>query len=235
MRLVAIFMLMLSAVHMNIAYAENKTDTLNDYTSKINYSVGYQIGSDFKYQETEVRIDAIIKGIEDAVSDSQPMMSKQEMNQTMAALGKKVTEIKQKLRKQYTEEYAEKNRQFLVENSKKKGIVTTESGLQYKIVDAYRGNSGRKRPKPDSKVLVNYTGKLIDGTVFDSSYKRGKPSNFKVDQVIKGWSEALQIMRQGDHWMLFIPAELAYAEKGAGSSVPPNSTLIFDVELIAVQ
>lgn len=235
MRFVTVFVLTLCSAVSGMVYAGNHSDVLEDDTSKLNYSVGYQIGSDFKYQETEVRTDAIIKGIEDAMLGNEALMSKQEMNTTMAALGKKVTEIKQKHRLQQANEYAEKNRLFLVENAKKKGVVTTESGLQYRVIDIYKGRNNRKKPGPDNKVLVQYTGKLIDGTVFDSSYKRGKPATFKVNQVIKGWSEALQLMGQGEHWQLFIPAELAYGDKGAGSAVPPNSTLIFDVELIAVQ
>lgn len=235
MRSLAVYTLAFISVQSANVFADSQSAVLNDDAAKLNYSVGYQIGSDFKYQEIEVRTQAIIKGIEDAMSDSEALMSREEMKQTMADLGKKVTEIKQKNRQQFADEYAEKNRQFLVENGKKKGVVTTDSGLQYRVVDIYRGRSERKKPKADSTVVVNYTGKLIDGTVFDSTYERGKPASFKVNQVIKGWSEALQLMSQGEHWVLCIPAELGYGDKGAGSAIPPNSTLIFDVELIAVQ
>lgn len=214
-----------------VAYADNAVE-LKDYSSKLNYSVGYQIGSDFKVQRTEVRPDAIIKGIEDALSGNEALMSKEEMQQAMAELGKKVTAIKQEYRKK-VEEYAEENRQFLVENAKRPDVVTTESGLQYRIIDK-RPRNERRKPGPESEVLVKYTGTLIDGTVFDSSAQRGKPTSFKVNQVIMGWQEALQLMGQGDHWQLFIPAELAYGDRLV-STIPRNSTLIFDVELIAVK
>lgn len=234
MRLLAVSLLTIFTVQITNAYAENKSEVLKDDTAKLNYSVGYQIGSDFKYQEMEVRAEAILKGIEDAISGSNALMSKAEMRQTMADVGKQVADLKKKKRQQFIDDYAEKNRQFLVENSKKKGIITTDSGLQYRVLEV-GGGGGGKQPKADSKVLVHYSGRLLDGTEFDSSRKRGKPASFQVNQVIKGWTEALQLMRRGDHWLIYIPSELGYGVKGAGTDIPPNSTLIFDVEILAVQ
>ena len=148
----------------------------------------------------------------------------------MADVGKKVADLKRKKRQQVSD-YTEKNKQFLVENGKKPGITTTASGLQYRVNKPGRGN----HPGSSDKVLVHYRGRLINGTEFDSSYKRGKPASFQINKVIKGWTEALQLMKQGDHWQLFIPAELAYGVKGAGRNIPPNSTLIFDIEFISFQ
>lgn len=228
MRLLAVSLLTIFTGQISTVYAEGQPAVLNDEAARLNYSVGYQIGSDFKQQEFEVRPEAVLKGIEDAMSGNKGLMSKAEMRQTMADVGKKVAELKRKKRQQ-AGSYTEKNKQFLVENGKKPGITTTASGLQYRVNKPGRGNL----TKLDARVLVHYRGRLIQGTEFDSSYKRGKPSSFQVNKVIKGWTEALQLMKQGDHWQLFIPAELAYGVKGAGANIPPNSTLIFDVELIS--
>lgn len=228
MRLLAVSLLTIFTGQISTVYAEDQSALLKDETAGLNYSVGYQIGSDFKQQEFEVRTDAVLKGIEDAISGGNALMSKQEMQQTMADVGKKVAELKQKKRQQVGG-YTEKNKQFLVENGKKPGVTTTASGLQYRVNKPGRGD----HPGLTDKVLVHYRGRLINGTEFDSSYKRGKPSSFQVNQVIKGWTEALQLMKQGDHWQLFIPAELAYGVKGMGTTIPPNSTLIFDIEFIS--
>jgi FKBP-type peptidyl-prolyl cis-trans isomerase FklB len=213
------------------SHAAEQSAVLKDDAARINYSVGYQIGSDFRQQEVEIRPEAVLKGIEDAMSGSKALMSKQEMQHTMADMGKRVTELKKKKLQQIAE-YTEKNKQFLVENGKKPGVITTKSGLQYRVSKPGRGT---KSPGLNDKVMVNYRGRLINGTEFDSSYKRGKPAIFQVNKVIKGWTEALQMMKRGDHWQLFIPAELAYGAKGSGTTIPPNSTLIFDIEFISIQ
>lgn len=123
------------------------------------------------------------------------------------------------------------NQQFLTENKTKDGIITTDSGLQYKIIEAGSG----KRPNLKNQVTVHYTGKLTDGMVFDSSVERDEPATFGVDQVIAGWTEALQLMPQGAKWQLFIPQELGYGDRGVGSDIPPFSTLVFDVELLEIK
>ncbi len=228
MRLLAVSLLTIFTGQISFVYAEDQPAVLKDEAARLNYSVGYQIGSDFKQQEFEVRPEAVLKGIEDAMSGSNGLMTKQEMRQTMADVGKKVADLKRKKRQQVSG-YTEKNKQFLVENGKRPAITTTASGLQYRVLETGGGN----HPKPDDKVMVRYRGKLVDGTPFDSS--RDTPAIFQVNKVIKGWTEALQLMRRGDHWQLFIPSELAYGVKGAGSTIPPNSTLIFDVELISIQ
>ena len=122
------------------------------------------------------------------------------------------------------------NELFLANNKKSEGVVTTASGLQYKVISASKG----KMPKASDNVTVHYTGRLIDGVVFDSSRERNEPATFKVDGVIEGWTEALQLMHEGDKWTIFIPASIGYGEQGAGNQIPPHATLIFDVELIKV-
>jgi len=230
MRILAVSLLTMFAAQLNNVYADEQSDILKDDAARLNYSVGYQVGSDFKQQEFEVRPDAVLQGIQDAMT-GKSLMSKEEMRRTMADVGKQVAELKQKKRQQISE-YTEKNRQFLVENARKPGVITTDSGLQYRINKPGRGGI---HPKLSESVLMHYRGRLIDGTEFDSSYKRGKPASFQVNKVVKGMAEALQLMQRGDHWQLFIPAELAYGEKGAGTSIPPNSTLIFDIEFISIQ
>jgi FKBP-type peptidyl-prolyl cis-trans isomerase FklB len=225
-----VFALFAAGLTTNLCYAE-EPPPLDDQTAKINYSVGYQIGSDFRLQEIEIRQDAVIRGIRDALQDAAPLMTQPEMREAMADLGQRVTELKDQQRKAQLQQRLDENLAFLEENAKKHGITTTASGLQYRVIE----QGGGKHPKPDDKVLVSYRGKLIDGSVFDSTYEDGKPVTLQVDQLIKGWSEALQLMQRGDHWQLFIPPDLAYGEKGEGAIIPPNSALIFDVELIAIQ
>lgn len=204
---------------------------LVDETAKINYSVGYQIGSDFKYQDIEIRPEAVLQGIEDALRANQSQMTAAEMKQVMVDLGKRLAEKKREQRKVRLEQLQQQSEDFHKENRKKHGVVTTESGLQYRILEKGHG----KQPAADDTVLVHYAGKLINGTLFDSSLSRGKPASFRVDKVIKGWSEALQMMKTGDRWQLYIPPELGYGEKGTPPKIPPYSTLIFDVELISIE
>jgi len=124
----------------------------------------------------------------------------------------------------------EEGERFLLENKTKPDVTTTASGLQYQVLTVGKG----KTPTPNDQVTVHYTGKLLDGTEFDSSVRRGSPATFGVTQVIAGWTEALQLMREGDKWVLFIPENLAYGDRGAGSQIPPYATLVFEIELIKV-
>jgi FKBP-type peptidyl-prolyl cis-trans isomerase FklB len=199
---------------------------LSSDTAKINYSVGYQIGGDFKLQGVEMQAETVNRGIQDALSGADPLMTPEEMQATMAELGKRIAD--QRTREKYlAKTRAEsENAEFLVANAKKEGVVTTPSGLQYKVLDAGSGQS----PKSTDTVTVNYRGTLIDGKEFDSSYKRGKPATFRVDGVIAGWTEALQMMKEGAKWQLFIPYQLAYGERGQLR----EKTLIFDVELLSI-
>jgi FKBP-type peptidyl-prolyl cis-trans isomerase FklB len=199
---------------------------LDSDTAKINYSVGYQIGGDFKRQGVEMQQEMVLRGIQDALSGAEPLMTQEEMQTTMAELGKRIADQRNR-EKQLAKTTAEKeNMDFLLANAKKEGVVTTPSGLQYKVIEAGTGRT----PKATDTVTVNYRGSLINGKQFDSSYDRGKPATFRVDGVIAGWTEALQMMKEGAKWQLFIPQELAYGERGQLR----DKTLIFDVELLSI-
>ena len=194
--------------------------------AKINYSVGYQIGGDFKLQGVEMQPETVIRGIQDALSGAEPLMTPEEMRITMGELGKRIADQRAREKQLAKTRVEKENMEFLVTNAKKEGVVTTPSGLQYKVIEP---GSGRT-PKLTDTVTVNYRGSLIDGKEFDSSYKRGKPATFRVDGVIAGWTEALQMMKEGAKWQLFIPHRLAYGEKGPLR----EKTLIFDVELLSI-
>jgi FKBP-type peptidyl-prolyl cis-trans isomerase FklB len=197
---------------------------------KINYSIGHQIGGDFKRQGIELDPDLVVKGIQDALAGNKPLMTPEEMRKTLVDLKKKIVADRRKQHREQAEKNLAEGKAFLAENAKKKGVKTLPSGLQYKVIKKGTGTS----PKKTDSVTVHYRGTLVDGTEFDSSYKRGKPATFRVDGVIAGWTEALQLMKPGAKWQLFIPANLAYGERGARSRIEPNSALIFEVELTKV-
>ncbi|MGZ3524516.1 MAG: FKBP-type peptidyl-prolyl cis-trans isomerase N-terminal domain-containing protein [Thermodesulfobacteriota bacterium] len=194
---------------------------------KISYIVGMDIGNNLKKQSIGVNPKVLAKGIEDALAGAKPLLTEQEIQETMMAFQKEM------LAKQA--EVAKKNKTegeaFLAENKKKEGVKALPSGLQYKVIKAGTG----KKPKSSDTVTVNYRGTLIDGTEFDSSYKRGQPATFQVSGVIPGWTEALQLMEEGAKWQLFIPSNLAYGERGAGGVIGPNATLLFEIELVSIQ
>ena len=199
---------------------------LGSDNAKINYSVGYQVGSDFKIQGVDMQSELVIRGIQDALSGAAPLMTQEEMRMTMGELGNRIAA--ERTREKYMAKIrAEKeNQDFLVANAKKEGVITTPSGLQYRVIEPGTGRT----PKATDTVTVNYRGTLIDGKEFDSSYRRGKPATFRVDGVIAGWTEALQMMKEGAKWQVFIPQELAYGERGPLR----DKTLIFDIELLSV-
>ncbi len=222
--------MLLSVILMsNLCLAEEKPD-LEDEKAKANYSVGYQIGGDFKRQGVEINPEMLVKGIQDALSGEKGLMTPQERRNTLVNLQRQVAAQQEQDKPEQAREYPGEGREFLIENSKKEGVKTTDSGLQYRIVAEGSG----KMPKSTDTVTVHYRGTLIDGTEFESSYSRGKPATFGVGRVIAGWTEALQMMKEGARWQLFIPSKLAYGDKRTGN-IEPNSTLIFDVELISVQ
>jgi FKBP-type peptidyl-prolyl cis-trans isomerase FklB len=210
--------------------AAGETPEIKDENDKISYSIGHQIGDDFKRQGVELRSDLVVKGIKDAMDGSKPLMTPEEMNRTLVELKRKVTVAQQGGAKKAAEKSRAAGEAFLAENRKKEGVVTLPSGLQYKVLKEGEGEP----PGPAARVTVQYRGTLLDGTEFDSSYKRNQPATFKVNGVIRGWTEALQLMKPGAKWQLFIPANLAYGDRGAGASIPPGSTLIFEVELLSV-
>lgn len=191
---------------------------------KFSYALGISLGRNLKDLSIEnLNIEDFAKAINDYLSNNPLAMEDAEardiVNNTFA-----------KMESKRNATVVEKGQKFLAENAKKENIVALPSGLQYEVINEGMGKS----PKADDQVKCHYEGTLIDGTLFDSSIKRGEPAVFGVSQVIKGWVEALQLMKEGSKWRLYIPAELGYGAQGAGEMIPPHSTLIFDVELIEV-
>jgi len=203
---------------------------LKDQKEKVSYSIGLDIGSTLKRQLIDVNEELLKKGIQDGLSGAKPLMTDEQTKETMSTFQKDMIAKQAAAKKVTGEKNAAEAKKFLAENKTKEGVKTTASGLQYKVLKDGTGPS----PKATETVKVNYRGTTIDGTEFDSSYKRGQPATFPVNRVIKGWTEALQLMKVGSKYQLFVPADLAYGEKGAGSDIGPNATLIFDVELLGI-
>jgi FKBP-type peptidyl-prolyl cis-trans isomerase FklB len=203
---------------------------LKDQKAKDSYSLGYQYGETFKKQGIEVDPEVFATGMREALGGKEPQMSLEEIRETISGLQKRVFAVQQQQLREKAARNLEEGKAFLAQNAKKKGVKTLPSGLQYRGITQGAGSS----PKAGDTVTVNYRGTFIDGTEFDSSYKRGEAASFQVDGVIAGWTEALQLMKTGSKWEIFVPSELAYGERGMGR-IPPNSTLIFEVELIAVK
>jgi FKBP-type peptidyl-prolyl cis-trans isomerase FklB len=216
---------LLVAVMCGVALAAESMQ-LKDDKERISYSFGYQKGNDLKKEGVDLDIKAFSKGIQDALSGENPLMTPEEMHKAILDSRKQKLAARRSEKKQAKEQYWGEGREFLAANAEKEGVVTLPSGLQYKVI---KKGTGRK-PGPQDTVTVNYRGTLIDGTEFDSSYNN-KPATFRVDGVIKGWTEALQLMQEGAKWKLFIPADLAYGERGPLA----DRTLIFEVELLSVK
>ena len=204
---------------------------LKNEKDKVSYSIGLNIGGNFKSQSVDINPDILIKGIKDALSGSKPLMTEKEIQETMTAFQKEITAKQAERTKSLAETNKKEGEAFLAANKGKEGVKTTSSGLQYKIIKDGNGQT----PKATDTVTVNYRGTLIDGTEFDSSYKRGEPASFPVNGVIPGWTEALQMMKVGSKWQLFLPPAIAYGERGQGRVIGPNAALIFEVELLSVK
>jgi FKBP-type peptidyl-prolyl cis-trans isomerase FklB len=204
---------------------------LKNQKDKISYIIGMDIGNNLKNQSIEIDPEILLKGVKDALSGEKPLMSEQEIRETVTAFQKEAKVKQEEMAKKAGEKNKKEGDAFLAENKKKEGVKTLASGLQYKVIKAGTG----KKPKLTDTVTTHYRGTLIDGAEFDSSYRRGQPASFPVNGVILGWTEALQLMEEGAKWQLFIPPQLAYGERGAGNVIGPNSTLIFEIELISIQ
>ncbi len=225
------FMIILSVVFLWSQVSEGENLVLKTQKDKVSYIIGMDIGKNFKRQSIDIDPDILAKGLKDALSGGKALLTDQEMRETMAVFQKEMTAKQEELSKKLGEKNKKEGDVFLAENKKKEGVKTLPSGLQYKVVKAGTG----KKPKLTDTVTTHYRGTLIDGTEFDSSYRRGQPASFPVNGVIPGWTEALQLMEEGAKWQLFIPSNLAYGERGAGRDIGPHATLIFDIELISVQ
>ena len=192
---------------------------------KISYAIGLSMGQNLMGSGvTSLEYADLAAGIKDVLEKNQPQSSYQEAQQV---LGKFFSELEEKI----AGEAKAAGEAFLAENAKREGVKVTESGLQYEVLEATIG----QKPKATDKVRVHYEGTLIDGTVFDSSYKRGESITFGLNQVIKGWTEGLQLMSIGSKYKLYLPYQLAYGERGAGANIPPYAALIFTVELLGIE
>ena len=203
---------------------------LKTQKDKVSYAIGLDIGNSLKKNELEVDPDVLTGAIKDVLSNSKPQMTDQEAKETLMALQKDRQAKQQERNKSLGEKNKKEGDAYLARNKKQDGVKTLKSGLQYKVITEGKGKS----PKASDTVTVNYAGTLIDGVEFDSSYKRGQPATFPVGGVIKGWTEALQLMKEGSKWQLVIPADLAYGEQGR-PGIPPNAVLIFEVELVSIK
>ena len=205
---------------------------LETQKDKVSYAVGINLGRGIHKEAVDVDPEILARGLRDGLSDAKPQMTDEEVQATLTELQKQVTAHQQEVRQQATEKNKKAGEAFLAANKDKPGVVTLPSGLQYKIIEPGTG----PKPTASDSVVCNYRGTLIDGTEFDSSYKRGQAATFPVGQVIKGWTEALQLMPVGSKWQLFIPADLAYGERGTnGGPIGPNETLVFEVQLVSIQ
>ncbi len=232
LRLFSIMLLLVSLVGCAAEEAkiapELKLDTPK---SRISYTIGVNIGKDFKTQKMDIDADVLLLGLKDSMADKELRLTDEEMASEIESFQQEMqAKITAEMEAMVVKNKAE-GEAFLAENAKKEGVVVTESGLQYKVLEPGEGDA----PEATDVVTVHYLGTLIDGTQFDSSYDRGQPATFPVGGVIAGWTEALQLMKPGAKWQLVIPAELAYGERGAGQVIGPNATLLFDVELISVE
>jgi FKBP-type peptidyl-prolyl cis-trans isomerase FklB len=213
------------------AFSEDQIATLKDQKQTNSYSIGMSLGNIWKVQELDVDLDAMRKGITDAMGGGKTLLTETEAR---AALNQMQQEVRTKLeakRKVQGEKNKIEGEAFLKENATKSGVVTLPSGLQYKILTEGTG----AKPTSNDTVTVNYRGKLVDGTEFDSSFSRNQPATFALNRVIKGWTEGIQQMKTGSKCELYLPSNLAYGENGSGMKIAPNATLIFEVELLAIK
>jgi FKBP-type peptidyl-prolyl cis-trans isomerase FklB len=218
------------ALALGMAQGEEKSP-LATKEDKVSYSIGLSVGRNLKNQGIEVVPESMVLGIRDAMKDGKTLLTDDEIRQVMFAFQMEMRARQMDARMKKGEQNRKEGEDFLSENKKKKGVKTTESGLQYQVLKAGAG----MMPQASDTVSAHYRGTLIDGTEFDSSYARGEPASFPVNQVIPGWSEVLQLMKVGAKWKVWIPSQLAYGERGAGQEIGPHAMLIFEIELIEIR
>jgi FKBP-type peptidyl-prolyl cis-trans isomerase FklB len=197
---------------------------------KLSYALGMDIGGSLKSQAIDIDPDKFAQGVKDMVEGNKALLTNEEFQSTMQKFQQEMVAKQADQSKVIAEKNKAEGEAFLAENRKKDGVVTTESGLQYIVLEEGSGDS----PKATDTVSVHYKGSLINGVEFDSSYSRNEPASFPVNGVIPGWTEALQLMKPGAKWKVFLPSDIAYGERGAGQQIGPNSTLIFEVELLSI-
>lgn len=203
--------------------------SLNTEMEKLSYSIGADLGKNFKKQGIDISPAAMAKGLEDGMSGAKLQLTEEQMKEVLNTFQKDLMAKRNAEMNKKSEENKTKGETFLNQNKTKEGVVTLPSGLQYKILQKGTGET----PKKDDTVTVEYTGTLIDGQVFDTTEKTGKPATFKVSQVIPGWTEALQLMPVGSTWEVYVPSNLAYGPRAVGGPIGPNETLVFKIHLIS--
>jgi FKBP-type peptidyl-prolyl cis-trans isomerase FklB len=212
-------------------FAAGPAPALETQNEKESYSIGYEVGLSMKTDGVEVNFEILIQGLQDAINQKEPRLKAEEMKKLIVDLKKKSREVQMRKIQEQIVKNAQEAEKFLEENKKKEGVKTTESGLQYKVLREGDGAT----PKPEDFVKVHYRGTFIDGKEFDNSYAKGEPIRVQVDGVIKGWTEALPLMKVGSKWQLFVPPGLAYGRGGLGQRIPPNKVLVFEMELLEVE
>ena len=227
---VSVLLLALVACQQNNS-SSSQNAPLTTANDSLNYSLGVEIGKNLKPIAEDIQVDRIMQGMRDAMKDGDLLLTDKEIQDNYRSLQTKMAAKMKEERQNMAEKNKAEGVAFLEENKKKEGVVTLPSGLQYKVIKEGTGAS----PKATDVVIAHYRGMLIDGTQFDSSYDRGEPLSIRVDRVIPGWTEALQLMKVGSKWELYIPSELAYGERGGGNVIPPNAALIFEVELLDIK
>jgi len=205
--------------------------TLKTQKEKFSYAVGMKMGQNFKKQSVPVDPNIMARAIKDTLAGGKTLLTDEEAQAVIMAVQKDMQAKMQEKAKEAADANKKEGEAFLAGNKGKEGVVALPSGLQYKILKAGTG----PKPTTTDSVICNYSGKLLDGKEFDSSYKRGQPATFPVTGVIKGWTEALQLMPVGSKWQLFIPSDLAYGDRGAGADIGPGATLVFEVELMSIE
>ena len=230
--LIGIFIVLLMiAISCTSSEKVVETPQLTDYMDTVSYSVGVDIGKSFRLQEMDINPDVMARGLSDAFSDKETALTDEEIQSTLINFRQEFQQKQREIAQRKAQEAAITEESHLAESASKEGVVSLPSGLQYKVITPGDGPS----PLTTDKVKVHYKGSLADGTIFDSSYDRGQPTSFTVSGVIKGWTEALLLMQVGSKWELTIPSKLGYGTRGSGGTIPPNSTLLFEVELLAIE
>jgi FKBP-type peptidyl-prolyl cis-trans isomerase len=221
---------MVFAVLAGIAAAQEEP-ALKDEKAKNSYAVGVDTGYRLKGMQVDLDAELVARGVKDALSGDETLLTDEELKAVLAALRIQLRTRQEQALKQLAEKNKKEGEAFLTENKTREGVITLESGLQYRVLEAGNG----RKPTADDTVVCHYRGTLIDGKEFDSSLSRKQPAEFALKRVIKGWSEALQIMPVGSKWQLFIPPELAYGELGTRGAIGPNATLVFEVALLSIK
>lgn len=211
--------------------AQDEKPKLESEIEKVSYLIGRNIGETIREDELGLNVDNLVAGLREALGGKEGQIADADAEKIMAAFGQKMQAAAAAKAEEQSKSNAEDGKKFLEENKKREGVKVTESGLQYEVLKEGKG----AKPAASDRVSVHYHGTLLDGTVFDSSVDRGEPTTFGVGEVIPGWVEGLQLMPVGSKWKLFIPAALAYGERGAGGAIGPNSTLVFEVELLGIE